>query len=346
MKSRFSNTLGRHIGGCAATLFVVAGHSARVRSDFMRVVVERFEDGARFGAANAATTVEVVQGTYDLKTTVWGGNSATLHDGSSVLGGYTGSTCSGRNIDVNNTTFTDSDTTSAAFQVLGDATIEGITFNLPYGIQVESGSDGGGELLFRRDVFTGTTKSPDAALYILWGPAPNAVIRIVDTLIHDNSSTTADSAAVKIIEEDGSPDVELVNNTIMDNGGQMYGVYVDEFDSTDVYAYNNIFYGNGSTDFKVTGSPHTLLVDNVIGHFSYPTPNNAPVGTTQGDPQLDANFKPIEAPPSNVLSSSGTDSVVGGLPSTDLPGRNRDVGSEPDRGAYPDRASITRRSKR
>jgi trimeric autotransporter adhesin len=330
MKSRFSIPWRR--GGCAATLLWMLATAPAYAATSCVSSLSDLKTALDL-AQHAATTVEVVQGTYDLKTTVWGGNSATLHDGSSVLGGYTGSTCSGRNIDVNNTTFTDSDTTSAAFQVLGDATIEGITFNLPYGVQVESGSDGGGELLFRRDVFTGTTKSPNAALYILWGPAPNAVIRIVDTLIHDNSSTTADSAAVKIIEEDGSPDVELVNNTIMDNGGQMYGVYVDEFDSTDVYAYNNIFYGNGSTDFKVTGSPHTLLVDNVIGHFSYPTPNNAPVGTTQGDPQLDANFKPIEAPPSNVINS-GTDSVVGGLPSTDLPGRNRDVGSEPDRGAY------------
>jgi hypothetical protein len=284
-------------------------------------------------AKDQATTVEVVQGTYDLKTTSWGGNLAQLHNGSSVLGGYTGANCSGRNIDVDNTTFTDSDTTVANVQVLGDATIEGITFKLPYGLQVSSGSAGGGELLFRRDKFTGTNKAVDGALYIQWGPAPNAVIRIVDTLIVGNTSSKADSAAIKIIEEDGSPKVELVNNTIMDNGGQMYGVYIDEYDSTQVYAYNNIFYGNAGTDFKVTGSTKTVLVDNVIGHFSYPVPDTAPIGTTHGDPQLDANYKPVEAPASNVINS-GTDDVIGGLPSTDLPGRAREVGSEPDRGAY------------
>src|SRR6185312_6390541 len=54
-------------------------------------------------AKDQATTVQVVQGTYDLKTTSWGGNLGQLHGGSSVLGGYTGANCSGRNIDVDNT---------------------------------------------------------------------------------------------------------------------------------------------------------------------------------------------------------------------------------------------------
>ncbi len=100
-----------------------------------------------------------------------------------------------------------------------------------------------------------------------------------------------------------------------------------------VYAYNNIFYGNSDLDFFVQTGDKTVLVDNDIGSYFIPTPATPPVGTLRGDPQLDANFKPIESPASPVINV-GTDSVIGGLPSTDLPGRNREIGSEPDLGAY------------
>src|SRR5262249_48489057 len=58
-------------------------------------------------------------------------------------------------------------------------------------------------------------------------------------------------------------------------------------------------------------------------------------GTYVGDPKLDDNFRPIEAPNVSPVINTGTDvDVPGGLPATDLGGRARVIGSEPDRGAY------------
>jgi hypothetical protein len=51
------------------------------------------------------------------------------------------------------------------------------------------------------------------------------------------------------------------------------------------------------------------------------------------NPTLDANYRPIEAPESPAIDS-GTTNVLGGLPGTDLPGRDRVVGIGPDRGAF------------
>ena len=131
----------------------------------------------------------------------------------------------------------------------------------------------------------------------------------------------------------GKPKLELVNNTIIDNTGSLDGFRVSNLSSVSVYAYNNIFYGSGGKDFVVDTGNDITLVDNVIGTHSYATPATAPVGTTTANPQLDANFHPIESPASNVINSGST-SVIGGLPTTDLPGRARQVGSAPDRGAF------------
>jgi hypothetical protein len=57
-------------------------------------------------------------------------------------------------------------------------------------------------------------------------------------------------------------------------------------------------------------------------------------GTTTGDPKLDpVTFRPIESPASNVINS-GTANVIGSLPATDLSGRDRQIGTAPDRGAF------------
>jgi len=50
------------------------------------------------------------------------------------------------------------------------------------------------------------------------------------------------------------------------------------------------------------------------------------------DPQLDSDYRPIE--PGSPAINSGTGSVPGGLPATDIEGNPRDIGGIPDRGAY------------
>lgn len=289
-------------------------------------------------AQGSATTIQVARGTYDLFTTVWDSHHspvAKFRAGSSLLGGYS-SDCSSRNIDVGNTVLMSSGD-YAGVNALGDATFEGVTFSLAGGFFIETnGIASGSEVLLRRNTVTGMSSSNgNTPLGVSWDSSGSGTIRFVDNLVHGNSAKNnpLDNGALSVYVDTGSPKVEFVNNTVVDNTGGFKGVSVENSIAASVYAYNNIFYGNDDLDLFVQTGNKTVLVDNDIGTYFIPTPATDPVGTLRGDPKLDSDFKPIESPASPVINA-GTDNVIGGLPSTDLPGRAREVGSEPDLGAF------------
>jgi hypothetical protein len=289
-------------------------------------------------AQTTATTIRLVQGTYHLDATVWNAQGPTrskFHNGSSLLGGYTAN-CASRDIAVGNTVLTDATSIEPQIDALGDATFEGITFNLRNGFEIATdGNAAGSEVLLRRNVFTGLTSNNTAGLVIEWNENDSGTVRLVDNLVHDNSAPhpVQETGAVTIFVDTGTPKIELVNNTVVNNGGQLEGISIQNLPPVAVYAYNNIFFGNAGLDFVVQTGNKTVLVDNDIGTFFFPNPTTPAVGTLRGDPKLDASFRPIESPASPVINA-GTDNVVGGLPATDLPGRDREIGSEPDLGAF------------
>jgi hypothetical protein len=293
-------------------------------------------------AQTRAVSIELMQGAYDLKSTVWDTHSSassneTFFAGSSLSGGYLNASCTAQNIDRDNTIIADSSTTpNDAFLILGDATIQGITFHLTNGLTIVSGSTGlpaGTQLTLRRNVFTRTITNAFSPISILWSAASSSggTIRLVNNLFYENSSSS-DVGAVLVSVSGGKPTIEAINNTIENNGGMMEGMVLEASASTVVYAYNNIFYGNGGLDLDITASNNVALTNNTVGTHSYP--NTATVtGAKSGDPKLDSNYEPITSPVSPSINT-GVSSVVGGLPSTDLPGNPRQIGSEPDRGAY------------
>jgi len=148
-----------------------------------------------------ATTIELVQGTYHLDQTVWNSNIngttiARIQSGSSLLGGYTAN-CTSRDIAVGNTVITDdSDPLYDNASILGDVTIEGITFNLKKGLVIGATANrdppvaAGSQLLIRRNVFTGTSGSDALPLIVFWieDTSVGGTIRLVNNLVHDNSS--------------------------------------------------------------------------------------------------------------------------------------------------------------
>jgi parallel beta helix pectate lyase-like protein len=221
---------------------------------------------------------------------------------------------------------------------LGDATIEGITFKLPKDLTIfaDPSLPDKSQLSIRRNVFTDSTAGIPGPLQIVWSQAASdtGTIRVVNNLLHDNSSAfpATNAGAIFFQLNSGNPKIELINNTIVDNTGTLGGVGMVSTPPVSVYAYNNIFYGNSGKDLSTFAGSQATLVDNVIGTHSYGGTSSGS-GTTTGDPKLDANFRPIESPVSNVINS-GTASVAGGLPTTDLAGRMRQVGSAPDRGAF------------
>jgi len=293
------------------------------------------------------TTIELVQGNYDLKNTLWhqGAFTARVQAGSELLGGYTAA-CGGRDIDVGNTVLDDSGSSPLdGADVLGDFTVEGITWAVPYGLTLaaDTGYDVADdtEILLRRDAFVDVDNHGYQSVRILWYQDDDigGTIRVVDTLIAGNTRT---NCSLDIEVDAGTPKVQLVHDTIVDNlgstqapgsGACVFNHVVDIADGHGTLtAYNNIFHGNDGKDLHTDNQVLApLFVANMIGPHS--TPGATELGTLSGDPKLDADYRPIESPPSPAINS-GNDTAPGGLPATDLPGRNRVVGTLPDRGAF------------
>jgi len=285
--------------------------------------------------------IELVRGSYDLAYTEWHTVNRIVVDGTRLLGGYAAG-CASRDIEPGNTIIYDS-RSNAQNGVLptGSLTIEGLTWNSPNGLFLDADTDDyaadfppNASIVFRRDVFVGAS---GGGVKIAWGQDEDAdgIVRFVDTVIAGNTGTTC-SLWVEVTR--GSPTVQLVNNTFVDNTGALDGRgagacvtnnYLNDDGSGSLFATNNIFYGNDTTDLY--SDAFASLVDNVIG--PHHTPAAVEIGTLSTNPRLDSNYRPIESPPSPVINS-GSNSAPGGLPHTDLPGRARIVGTAADRGAY------------
>jgi hypothetical protein len=289
-------------------------------------------------------TVKIVQGSYNLHSSPWSGFSyaeAIVQGGTQLLGGYTAG-CAGRDIAAGNTILDDSSGEDSLI-IHGNLTLEGLTIRTYLDIEANNIGDGdfgplpgnidlpaNTEVLLRRDEFTGS-----GSVRVDWEQDDDVggTIRVVDTLIVGNNGV----CSVELDNElGGTPSLELINDTFVDNTSG-YGVCIyDHYDgrsdhgNPSLFAYNSIFYGNQVDIFDENSA--VFLVDNVIGTHNYPG-YLLNLGTLNGDPKLNSNYRPIVSPPSPVINS-GTSDVRGGLPASDLDGGSRMVGSAPDRGAY------------
>lgn len=301
-------------------------------------------NNSQFAAALASaeavpTTIKLVQGTYDFSGTAWdnGQSFAVSAANTKVLGGYT-SGCATRHIARGNTILEDTNTSGRPFVIVhGDLTLEGLTWHTSPYIDANNIGDEdfgpppgtidlppGTELLVRRNAFI------NADILFDWGQDDDVggTIRVVDSLFVEN----ADCAAAFDVIAGGTPDVDIINNTVIGElcasdhyqDGWGYGL-------PNLYAYNNILHSSGAYDVY-TNSGAWYLVDNMINHYHGPAPISE-VGTLTGNPQLDSSYRPIETPPSPVINT-GSNEAPGGLPNSDLDGGPRIVGTAVDRGAY------------
>jgi hypothetical protein len=290
-------------------------------------------------AQTTATTIHLIQGTHDLANTVWHRGVAVgtvVPSGSQLIGGYTAA-CATRNIAAGNTKLIDSVPSgfdTAGTLVKGDLTIEGITFELQNGLTLYAVDGPGGTIMLLRDAFLDT---PGNLAYVAWAQSSSVdgTISIVDSLYANNQY---DGCFVNVAVYSGTPNVDFINNTVVDNSGNASGACFGNYGlgSGSFRFYNNIFYGttgSGSADLYID-TTQSKLVDNIIGIYD---PTSATPGSESGthsyDPKLNASYKPIEAPPSPVINA-GSNNPPGGLPATDLNGGARLIGARVDRGAY------------
>ena len=334
----------------AACVLLVAGAFAS-HAAFASNATTCVSNNTEFKAALATaqfvpTTIQMVRGgNYDFAHSVWDGGwnqaqTAYIRPGSALLGGYSAG-CASRNIDVSNTVvgYSNANGAGAGISFSGDLKIEGLTFSTGLTFAGYYDTDGNAqpdpELLIRRDAFLGD--STGIAIYWSFDEDFAGTIRVVDTLIADLTQTTCSL----YIDIGGSPAVQLIHNTIYSNSGGdaqfgsgvcMLNDGLEGVGSGTLVAYNNILHGNSNRDFYTDDAVFApFFVDNVMG--PHHTPGAVEFGTLDVNPRLDGNYRPIESPPSPVINT-GSNTVPGGLPGTDLPGRNRVIGSAPDRGAF------------
>ncbi len=182
-------------------------------------------------------------------------------------------------------------------------------------------------VVLRRNIFAG----PGDGIQLTWkaDSSHTFAARLVNNLVHDYVDGTGNCTLDFLTHSGDDATFTLINNTVVDNDASPGMVCLRG--GGNLYAYNNIFFGGTSKDFYSTTS-NLYLVDNVIGTHSYPgTLLNT--GTLTGNPKLNSSYHPIESPPSPVINS-GDNNVPGGLPTHDLDGGPRVVGSTVDRGAY------------
>ncbi|MEO5625406.1 MAG: choice-of-anchor Q domain-containing protein, partial [Dokdonella sp.] len=289
-----------------------------------------------------AKTIKIVQGSYNIENTLWYyGNNNYMQPGTSLRGGYFPG-CSVRQVDGGNTEFTEMNSIEGAvLSLVGSFTIEGLTLRLKHGFTLYATKNEyvvqpGTTVLIYRSIIRGSTTHSGAPLHVVWDQDPDlgGDIKIIDTLVIDNTSDTNDSA-IELWAYEGSPTWTLTNDTVMGNAGSGVRILNDFGDpvvgGSVLRAHNNIFWGNGSYDVSAD-RPYLELVDNVIGSHQYPTPNVTPIGTQTGNPQLDSGYRPIESPLSPVINTG--DYAGAQLPTTDLDGGPRVIGSRVDRGVY------------
>lgn len=293
---------------------------------------------AAITAQFSPTTIELVQGTYHVDGTAFD-DTFTTFQGFSLLGGYAPG-CATRDIDPTNTTVRATSSLGLYADLVGDVTIEGIRFDGPGGAFDLEWSDFEHDIAsfvqvnIRRNILN----SLQTGAVVNWVPNGSQTLdaRIVNNLMHDNgdgSTAACNGVGGGVLDlgavEDSDATFTVINNTIVDNalgGGICYGY------SGTLLAYNNVLYGNSGPDFSTANGTNALLIDNLFQTHNYHGLVTE-LGTLDTDPRLDGSFRPIESPPSPVINS-GDNSVHGGLPSHDLDGGPRVVGSAVDRGAY------------
>jgi len=330
----------RVLAGMALVLATAAPAAFAASADYCADSFAALQDALQ-RARTSPLNIQVVQGTYHIGI---GNNSAgyPIAAGANLRGGYTAG-CASRNIELGNTVITGDFT----LRPRGNLTIEGLTWHATLTIEHDTqfGDDPdmppGSRILISRSAFVNGSSSGGGfggGISVFWdtdGDDDGATVRIVDSVVADNDVVGPGAIDLETYDEDNSLSFELVNDTVVDNGGD--GISASLAGSGAIlYIDNTIAYGNSQGshhDLVVDGTSFFSLINDDIGTHSYPAPFIPPVGLTSVDPKLDAQYRPIESPPSPVINSGSSD-VRGGLPATDLPGHARVIGTAPDRGAF------------
>lgn len=280
-------------------------------------------------------TIKLVRGVYN-----WSGPS----DGRAhivpvnrlrVLGGYSAD-CSSRVTDPNNTVIVGGGALQFTIASTGDeVVVEGVRINRAAQFNVGGLREIGGRecetrgqrVTLRRTIvdFTGTPVIDSTRVYL------NATCH--DLRVENNLFIGGYGNFIVGGSDDDDMSAVIANNTIV--GAATTGLTLSKSGDRafPFQLHNNVLWNNGGLGLE----DHTCCQPvTIIAHNNTWDGNGAPLlissGNASVDPQLTSSHRLVE--PSSPAINSGNNALPGGVPSTDLAGGPRVVGSTIDRGAY------------
>lgn len=304
---------------------------------------------ANAASSGLSTTIEVEEGTYTVPPTGWI-YQFSPYQNISLLGGYIpGTNCQQRQITASpNTpstnTILDGQSQDGAYIALGvrpqnpgkmpygTLTIEGFEIRnlrstaaggsaLFAAFNIQDGRTGG--IVFRYNWVHDSVAAATAVELDTAGP-----MTVTNNLIDKNIS--AESVWLESADFNTAP-WRIVNNTIANNTGE--GLLVYQPTGTYVQLFNNILYANTGFDLdaleslvELHGDTYGTSVTSGSGNIS-----NHGYAFAGVDPGYDTTSFHLTAGSGSINSGAGFASV---LPTQDLDGNPRWVGSNPDRGAF------------
>src|SRR6185436_9668729 len=103
------------------------------------------------------------------------------------------------------------------------------------------------------------------------------------------------------LADHGAPKFQMINNTVYGNTGRGACLINSNGADGSLVAHNNIFFNNTGFDLYAN-TTNVELVRNTYGTSGGQAPSSES-GTQHADPKLNANYRPIQAPPSPVINS-------------------------------------------
>jgi parallel beta-helix repeat protein len=284
------------------------------------------------------------QGTYHIDDSAifaFNGNYY-MTPGTSIHGGYTDN-CASRVVDGTNTVLASAAPHAGILYLVGNLTLDALSIQFNHGLYVIANDDdhavapGTMLVLNRVRISASGHEGVYGPFTVDWAMDEDhfGEVDVVDSLIVGNNSDPTVCAMTFLIYE-GQPTINVQNTTVFGNsGGGGLCMYNQEIGGGDgrgsLISHDNIFYSNPTVDLS-SDTPNLDLIDNTIGFADIPTPNVPEQGRQSANPNLDANYRPIESPAASVINTGEYDN--GTLPVTDFLGHTRVVGSRVDRGAF------------
>ncbi len=273
--------------------------------------------------------IRIQQGSYSMPGGASPGVLELIYPHNLTISGGWNSDCTNRSLDPAATTINGEGNGGSSwwFHSYASITLDGLRFVNSHSFRMGGGPEcnaSGVKFTFRRTIFDG---NQGRSLFA----TPCHSVRLENNLIVNSQDTGIE------IECRESMTYQLINNTIRDSLGtglavNQQGVPVGPC-ITHGLGLNRL--SNNVIDKVLLDEATPVALNNIFDQLNTSDGGGLFPGSGNNliqNPLLDANYRPIE--PNSPAINSGTDSVPGGLPATDITGATRVIGGTVDRGAF------------